>query len=150
LIWIGVVLRAAKSLNKSPVNPEIVEEARTACRELKLTGKSKRRSRRPTSEELARLDEFFRRRDNRSKIPMQDIMWFAIFSARREAEICRLQWARHAQPFQDQVQRTCRGGRCRRISEGLRVARRRRPPQATQCAVSFRRQESWIKRAMNG
>lgn len=93
LIWIGVVLRAAKSVRALPVRPEVVEEARTACRELRLLGKSRRRDRRPTSQELRKLDEYFRSRDQRSRAPMRDIMWFAIHSARREAEICRLEWA---------------------------------------------------------
>ena len=92
LTWIGVVLRAAKSLKGLPVRPEVVEEARTACRELRLLRKSKRRDRRPTPQELIKLHEYFGRRDRRSKMPMLDIMWFAIGSARREAEICRLQW----------------------------------------------------------
>ncbi|TLY76580.1 MAG: site-specific integrase, partial [Gammaproteobacteria bacterium] len=92
LTWIGVVLRAAKSVKQLPVKPEIVQEARTACRELRLIGKSRRRSRRPTPEELARLRTFFETRDRRAEIPMQDILDFAIHSARREAEICRLEW----------------------------------------------------------
>lgn len=91
LTWIGVVLRAAKGIQQLPVRVEIVDEARTACRELRLVGKSRRRERRPTTEELARLDEFFSHRDARSDIPMRDIMWFAIHSARRESEICRLE-----------------------------------------------------------
>jgi integrase len=93
LTWIGVVLRAAKSVKGLPVHPEVVEDARNACRELRLIGKSRRRERRPTATELTKLDEFFARRDGRSRVPMQDIMWFAIHSARREAEICRLEWA---------------------------------------------------------
>jgi integrase len=93
LTWIGVVLRAAKSVKGIPVHPEVVEEARNACRELRLIGKSRRRERRPTAQELTKLDEYFARRDGRSRVPMRDIMWFAIHSARREAEICRLEWA---------------------------------------------------------
>jgi integrase len=93
LTWIGVVFRAAKSVKGLPVHPEVVDEARTACRELRLIGKSRRRDRRPTTQELTKLDEYFARRDMRSRIPMRDIMWFAINSARREAEICRLEWA---------------------------------------------------------
>jgi integrase len=92
LTWIGVVLRAAKSVQQVPVDPEIVEHARTACRELRLVAKSKRRDRRPTDAELAKLDAHFRQRDARAEIPMRDIMWFAIYSARRESEICRLEW----------------------------------------------------------
>jgi integrase len=93
LTWIGVVLRAAKSVRGLPVRPEIVDEARTACRELRLLAKSRRRDRRPTTQELTKLDAYFGSRDGRARVPMKDIMWFAIHSARREAEICRLEWA---------------------------------------------------------
>jgi len=49
------------------------------------------RSRRPTTDELDELTEFFKRRDKRrSNMPMYDIMWFAIYSARRQAEITNL------------------------------------------------------------
>jgi integrase len=92
LIWIGVVLRAAKSVRELPVSPEIVQQARTACGELRLIGKPKKRTRRPTADELARLREHFGRRDQRATIPMQTVMDFAIASARRESEICRLEW----------------------------------------------------------
>lgn len=92
LTWIGVVLRAASSLNQAPVDPEIVEKARIACRELRLLAKSRRRDRRPSAEELRKLDEHFRSRDGRADIPMRDILWFAIHSARRQAEICRIEW----------------------------------------------------------
>jgi integrase len=92
LVWIGVVLRAAKSVKDLPVRPEVVHEARTACSELRLIGKARRRSRRPTADELARLKAYFGRRDKRAQIPMAAIMEFAIASARREAEICRLEW----------------------------------------------------------
>lgn len=93
LIWIGVVLRAAKSVKELPLRPEVVKEARTACRELRLIGKSRRRERRPTASELEKLDGYFLRRDRRSEIPMLDIWHFAIESAKRESEICRLEWA---------------------------------------------------------
>jgi integrase len=92
LIWIGVVLRAAKSVRELPVTPGIVQQARAACRELRLIGKPRKRTRRPTAEELARLREHFKRRDKRAEIPMQAVMDFAIASARRESEICRLEW----------------------------------------------------------
>lgn len=35
LVWIGVVLRASKGVKELPVNPEIVQQARAACRELR-------------------------------------------------------------------------------------------------------------------
>jgi integrase len=92
LIWIGVVLRAAKSVRELPVNPEIVQQARSACGELRLIGKPRKRTRRPTTDELARLREHFRHRDRRATISMQAVMDFAIASAWRESEICRLEW----------------------------------------------------------
>jgi integrase len=90
LVFIGVVLRAAKSARSVPVQPTIVEEARTACRELRLIAKSRKRERRPTPHEISLLDEHFKTR--RGRIPMQDILWFAIHSARRQDEITRLEW----------------------------------------------------------
>jgi integrase len=92
LIWTGVVLRAAKNVKGLPVRPEIVQEARQACAELRLTGKARKRARRPTADELARLCDYFTRRDKRAQIPMLAVMRFALTSARREAEICRLEW----------------------------------------------------------
>ncbi|MGB6452740.1 MAG: hypothetical protein WBE92_18470 [Steroidobacteraceae bacterium] len=62
LIWIGVVLRAAKNVKEIPVRPEIAQEARGACGELRLISKSRKRSRRPTADELARLRQHLRRR----------------------------------------------------------------------------------------
>jgi integrase len=92
LVWMGVVLRAAKNVRELPVRPEITQEASSACRELRLIGKPRRRARRPTADELARLRDYVVCRDRRAQIPMQAIVDFAIASARREAEICRLEW----------------------------------------------------------
>jgi integrase len=92
LVWLGVVMRAARNVRGLPVRPEIVQEAREACAELRLTGKARKRARRPTTDELARLRDYFARRDKRAQIPMLAVMEFALTSARREAEICRLEW----------------------------------------------------------
>lgn len=93
LIWIGVVLKAARSAWGLDVDPHVVEDARSACRQLRLIAKAAKRTRRPTADELARLDAWFRRGDERLRTPMADIMWFAVYSARRQAEITRLRWA---------------------------------------------------------
>ena len=92
LVWIGVVMRAAKTAWRIECNPDAITEAREFCTAKKLTGKGKRRERRPTAEELQSLDEHFAAQDQnwRTEIPMRPIMWFAIYSTRREAEICRL------------------------------------------------------------
>ncbi|HZR37266.1 MAG TPA: tyrosine-type recombinase/integrase [Nevskia sp.] len=92
LVWIGVVLKAAKTAWSLPVNPEVVREAREFCWAKKLVGKSRKRDRLPTCEELEQLDRYFAAREGgRSDIPMRQIMWFAIYSAKREAEICRIE-----------------------------------------------------------
>jgi integrase len=92
LTYIKVVLRAAKSVQGLPVKPNLVDEARAACRELRLIGKSRQRDRTPAYEELAALDAYFERAAlrGRESIPMREIMWFAIYSSRREDEITRL------------------------------------------------------------
>lgn len=93
LVWIGAVLKAAKGIWGLPVDPRLVDEARDSCRELRLIGKAKKRTRRPTSAELEQLSAWFERRAARKgAIPMADILWFAIYSARRQAEITRLRW----------------------------------------------------------
>jgi integrase len=83
LIWIGVVLRAASNVKELPVRPEVAQEARDACATLRLIGKARKR---------ARLRDYFAARDRRAEIPMLAIMDFAIASARRQAEITRLEW----------------------------------------------------------
>jgi integrase len=92
LIWIGVVLRAASTVRELPVRPEAAQEAREACATLRLIGKARKRTRRPTPQELAQLRDYFLARDRRAEIPMVAIMDFAIASARRQAEITRLEW----------------------------------------------------------
>jgi integrase len=88
----GVVLRAAKSVRELPVRPDIIQEARNACAELRLIGKARKRARRPTPGELEQLRDYFAHRDKRSQIPMLTVLEFALASARRESEICRLEW----------------------------------------------------------
>lgn len=90
LVWIGVVLRTAAAVWGLPVPADAAHEARAACTQLRLVGKSRQRTRTPTYDELVRLDEYFQKQDRRSEIPMRHVMWFAIYSGRREAEIARL------------------------------------------------------------
>jgi integrase len=92
LIYIGVVLEVAHAVGSYPVNPDVAAEARTACRRLHLIGESNRRDIRPNEAQLVALTNYFLDRRSRVVIPMADVMWFAIYSARRESEICRLRW----------------------------------------------------------
>jgi integrase len=92
LTWIRCVLRAARSVKGLPVKPQLVEEARNACRELRLIRRSGQRDRTPTYEELEALDRHFEQSERRGyeTIPMRQIIWFAIYSTRREEEITLL------------------------------------------------------------
>lgn len=92
LIWLRQVLRAAKVALRVPVPLQELDDAAEYLRQQRLIGKPKQRDRRPSAAELLRLDEAFAHRDARSEIPMRDIMWFAIHSARRQEEITRLRW----------------------------------------------------------
>lgn len=92
LTWIATVLKAARSVWGLPVHPYVVSEARDACKELRLIGKSRRRDRRPTADELAKLKAKWARANRNTKVPMGDIVDFAIASGRRQDEIANLRW----------------------------------------------------------
>lgn len=89
LIWLQVVFKAMNAIDR-PVALQAVEDAILVCRQQGLTGRANKRARRPTQDELDRLTDYFSRKY--SEIPMADIMWFAIHSSRRQAEITRLEW----------------------------------------------------------
>lgn len=69
--------------------------ARVVLEHLGLTGKSKQRDRRPTLDELSRLMRYFSGQSVRKKarLPMGELVLFALFSTRRQEEITRLRWA---------------------------------------------------------
>lgn len=90
LVWLKALFRFARSAKGIPANLSTITDATAFCRTEKLVAKSRKRERRPTEQELLTLAAHF---DNKRGIPMKDIMWFAVQSARRESEICRLLWA---------------------------------------------------------
>ena len=91
LVWLRIILRYARAAWNVPVNLSAIDDAYEVLRAEKLVAKSKVRSRRPSQSELSRLTEFFRDKEKRrSRIPMADIIWFAIHSARRQSEITSL------------------------------------------------------------
>jgi integrase len=70
-------------------------DARVVMDKLGLVGKSKQRTRRPTLAELDRLMTHFsvvevKGRDRKNLVPMTKLIAFAIFSTRRQEEICRI------------------------------------------------------------
>jgi integrase len=88
IVWLRVILRYARAAWDLSFDLSVIDNASEVLKAEKLISKAKSRSRRPTTDELDALTEFFNRRDKRrSNMPMKDIMWFAIHSARRQAEI---------------------------------------------------------------
>lgn len=89
-IWLSQVYQAAQPTWGIKVDRSELDAAIALCRQKGMIHKPDQRERRPADDELARLDAHFRERAEYSEYPMADLMWFAIYSARREAEITRL------------------------------------------------------------
>ena len=92
LIWTGVVLRAAEERQGASCaagdRPGGTRGVRGAAPHRQ--GAQARSA--ADAGELEQLRDYFAHRDKRSQIPMLSVMEFALASARREAEICRLEW----------------------------------------------------------
>ena len=74
-----------------------VREARDALTMLGIVGRSKERDRRPTADELEALFAYWndmgaKYDGERELVPMADICQFAIATAMRLGEICRIEW----------------------------------------------------------
>lgn len=89
LVWLRVVFKTARPAWGIPLDLLVIDDAFELCRREKLISRPKQRDRRPTLDELNRLLSHFS--EGRSKIPMVDIVLFAIFSTRRDSEICRIE-----------------------------------------------------------
>lgn len=89
---LGEVLKVARLMWGYPVNTDLFLKARETLKHLKLTGKAKSRERRPKLAEIEALRAVFDA-NKRLTMPMSDIMDFAIHSAMRLGEICRIEWA---------------------------------------------------------
>jgi integrase len=74
------------------IRPELdaIAEAGPTLRKLRLVAKPKERDRRPTPDELTRLRPYL---SANKRMPMADIMEFAMASAMRLSEVVRIAWA---------------------------------------------------------
>lgn len=70
---------------------QIIKDVEETLKRKKWIHAGEERERRAEIEEVKRLIEYFMA-NKRSKVPMVDIILFAIFSARRRGEICRITW----------------------------------------------------------
>jgi integrase len=88
---IRTILTHAAALHGVNVFPEEVRLARVALSRLGLIGKSAERDRRPTDDEIDALIAYFES-NPRQFIPMGRIVRFAIATAMRQDELCRIEW----------------------------------------------------------
>jgi len=90
--YIKTVIAHAAAVHEIPISPEPVFLARIALKRLGLIGKGKERDRRPTDKELERIVEYADA-NPRQLIPVGRIVRFAIATAMRQEEICRICWS---------------------------------------------------------
>ncbi|WP_421950788.1 site-specific integrase [Pelagibacterium sp.] len=92
LSYLRTVLTHAAAVHGISVDTESVRLARAALTRLGLVGRSFERDRRPSEDEIDALLDYF---DNKSNtiIPMGRIVRFAIATAMRQEEICKIDWS---------------------------------------------------------
>lgn len=88
---IKLVMSHAAAVHGVEITAEPVNLARIALKRLGLVGKGNERDRRPTEDELGKLFAHFDS-NARQLIPMSRIIKFAIATAMRQEEICRVTW----------------------------------------------------------
>lgn len=93
LIWFRQVFRAADVVLRSPVPMEALNRAAEYLRQTRVIGKPQKRDRRLRDGEEEKILKHFANRGRTAKIPMRDIVRFALATARREEEITRLRWS---------------------------------------------------------
>jgi hypothetical protein len=90
--FIKLVVQHAAAVHGLPVKVEPIDLGRIALKRLGLVGHSRERDRRPSEDEIARLISHFEG-NPRQLIPMGRIIRFAIATAMRQEEICRVTWS---------------------------------------------------------
>jgi integrase len=89
LSYLATVLSWARLVRRIDVAPELARDARRGLKHRELETRSRERSRTPSTEELERLRTYWEAKP-RQMIPMPDLVDFAIASAMRLGEICRI------------------------------------------------------------
>jgi integrase len=88
VIWLKAVLTTMKGVHSYDYSLDMFDAANAVMRKEGITARPDQRKRRPTRKELWLLSRHFYHR----KTPYLHLMWFAIFSARRLSEICKIRW----------------------------------------------------------
>lgn len=92
LTYLGSVLKTAKQLWDLPVNLDAIAGARTNMGYLGLSTRSQERTRRPTPSEIDAICAHFDAK-KWQRVPMSDIIHFAIGTSMRIGEIINLKWS---------------------------------------------------------
>ncbi|WP_315807521.1 tyrosine-type recombinase/integrase [Pseudomonas sp. C9-3] len=94
LAHLGSALSVARPAWGHEIDSHAIPDARRVLRSLGMVSKSKERTRRPTLDELDKMLSHFAEMQVRRPytINMLKLTGFAIFSTRREEEICRIRW----------------------------------------------------------
>ena len=91
LSYLRTVLTHAAAVHGIKIDTENIRLVRTALTRLGLIGRSNERNRRPTQNEIAELLDYFDCKSNMF-LPMGRIIRFAIATAMRQEEICKVEW----------------------------------------------------------
>lgn len=92
LTYLGGILKTAKELWRLPVDPQITAAARASLKYMGISTKSKERDRRPTQKEIDDICLHFSVKP-RQRVPMEDLILFAVETAMRLGEIVALKRA---------------------------------------------------------
>lgn len=90
--YIKLVISHAAAVHGVDISAEPIDLARIALKRLGLVGKGRERDRRPTDSELSRIIAYLDA-NPRQHIPVSRIVKFAVATAMRQDEICRILWA---------------------------------------------------------
>jgi integrase len=97
IAYLRSVMKKAKPVFNIDANYAIFEEAVPVLIDMGLVGKSDKRTRRPTTNELDRLKDGLKERQDfrpngSTRIPYLDILDFSILTCMRIGEVCKLRW----------------------------------------------------------
>ncbi|MPY25192.1 site-specific integrase [Shewanella sp. YLB-07] len=97
IAYLRSVMKKALPIWDVDANYQIFEDAVPVLIEMGLVGKSQKRTRRPTEDELDRLKDGLKKRmeyrpNGDKRIPFLDILDFSILTCMRIGEVCKLRW----------------------------------------------------------